>query len=180
MNCVAFARKLLFKYGSEIGQSMVEYDAVGHTNINSMSFEDAQDILGVTVDSSKDDIKKAYRNKVLRFHPDVNKNLSAGLDFQKLQQAYKILTSSKLLAEKLLNEEKEHLLERFWHVYNDVFIAKDLHKNYPNITSVPLEHAIEHVTQLCWEKTNFSEDTILEGLLDYMHKLNEDPEFFPY
>ncbi|MCD4749678.1 MAG: DnaJ domain-containing protein [Thermoanaerobaculales bacterium] len=52
-------------------------------------------ILGVSRDTSKDDIKKAYRKLARKFHPDVNPgNAEAERHFKEIQEAYTVLSDS--------------------------------------------------------------------------------------
>jgi hypothetical protein len=44
--------------------------------------------------SSENDIKKAYRAKILQFHPDKNKSPDASAKFLEIQEAYKFLTKN--------------------------------------------------------------------------------------
>ena len=50
-------------------------------------------ILGVSIDASKQDIKKAYRTMAKKYHPD--KNGGDGTQFKKIQEAYEALTKPK-------------------------------------------------------------------------------------
>ena len=52
---------------------------------------DLYEILGVTRAASADDLKKAHRGLVRRFHPDVNKEPGAEERFKEIQDAYDIL-----------------------------------------------------------------------------------------
>ena len=54
-------------------------------------------ILGVPEGASKDVIKKAFRKKALKYHPDVNKSANAHTVFMELQEAYELLMSDKPL-----------------------------------------------------------------------------------
>ena len=56
-------------------------------------------ILGVSIDATHDQIKKAYRIRSLEVHPDVNKDLDAHEKFLRLQQAYEILSNSQKRSE---------------------------------------------------------------------------------
>lgn len=49
------------------------------------------DKLGVEPTASKSDIRKAYRKKAAKFHPDVNKNSEAEKEFKEVCKAYMIL-----------------------------------------------------------------------------------------
>ena len=52
------------------------------------------DILGVEKDASDADIKKAYRQLSLKYHPDRNKSDEASSKMQKINEAYNILGNS--------------------------------------------------------------------------------------
>ncbi|KAI8082819.1 X-domain of DnaJ-containing-domain-containing protein [Halteromyces radiatus] len=55
------------------------------------------DLLGVASSASQDDIKKAYRKKAIRFHPDKNPNDPTAEDkFKKISEAYQVLSDPKL------------------------------------------------------------------------------------
>lgn len=71
-----------------------------------MKQEDYYDILGVSRDASKDEIKRAYRKKALLYHPDKNKGDKASEEkFKKVNEAYETLSS----------EEKRSYYDRFGH-----------------------------------------------------------------
>ncbi len=57
-------------------------------NINSSNY---YEILGVSKDASKDEIKKAYRKLAKIYHPDVCKDSDAEQKFKKVLQAYQTL-----------------------------------------------------------------------------------------
>jgi len=61
------------------------------------------EILGVSQDASKDEIKRAFRQKAREFHPDVNKAPDAAEKFKEIGKAY----------ETLSNEEKRSLYDRY-------------------------------------------------------------------
>jgi len=50
------------------------------------------DTLGVSADSSDDDIKKAYRRLARKYHPDINKTPEAEEKFKEINSAYEILS----------------------------------------------------------------------------------------
>lgn len=52
-------------------------------------------ILGVSANADKEEIKKAYKNAVLKYHPDVNKEDSSNDKFQLIQEAYEVLSDDK-------------------------------------------------------------------------------------
>lgn len=53
--------------------------------------ESFYDILGINKNASQDEIKKAYRSKSLKFHPDKNSDAGATDIFQKITEAYETL-----------------------------------------------------------------------------------------
>ena len=61
-----------------------------------MAKRDYYDVLGVTKNSSKDDIKKAYRKLAIQYHPDKNPgNKQAEEKFKEATEAYEILGDDK-------------------------------------------------------------------------------------
>lgn len=57
-----------------------------------MDKRDYYEVLGVNKDSKKEDIKKAYRKLVKKYHPDVNKDDGAEEKFKEVQEAYEVLS----------------------------------------------------------------------------------------
>ncbi|GCL55146.1 heat shock protein 40 [Microcystis aeruginosa NIES-3806] len=53
---------------------------------------DYYEILGVSRDAGKEDIKRAYRRLARKYHPDVNKELGAEEHFKEINRAYEILS----------------------------------------------------------------------------------------
>jgi molecular chaperone DnaJ len=67
---------------------------------------DYYEILGVSKDATKDDIKKAYRKQALKFHPDKNPgDKSAEEKFKEAAEAYEVLS----------NDEKKARYDRYGH-----------------------------------------------------------------
>ncbi|MEW9675814.1 molecular chaperone DnaJ [Lentibacillus sp. L22] len=64
-----------------------------------MSKRDYYDVLGVSKDASKDDIKKAYRKLARKYHPDVNKEEGAADKFKEVKEAYEVLNDEQKRAQ---------------------------------------------------------------------------------
>lgn len=56
---------------------------------------DYYDILGVSRNASKDEIKRAYRKLALEWHPDRNKSADANDKFKEINEAYEVLSDPK-------------------------------------------------------------------------------------
>ncbi len=54
--------------------------------------KDYYDVLGVRKDANPEDIKRAYRNLALQFHPDRNKSKDAEERFKSINEAYAVLS----------------------------------------------------------------------------------------
>lgn len=59
-------------------------------------FEDSCDLLGVSYDADKYQIKLAYRKKAKEYHPDLNNASNATQMFQKVNDAYEFLSDSNI------------------------------------------------------------------------------------
>ena len=60
-----------------------------------MSRRDYYDVLGVSKNSSKDEIKQAYRKLALKHHPDRNKSADAEEKFKEISEAYAVLSDDE-------------------------------------------------------------------------------------
>src|SRR4030067_1782405 len=57
--------------------------------------KDFYKILGVSKNSSADEIKRAYRKLALQYHPDKNKSKDAAEKFKEVSKAYEVLSDSQ-------------------------------------------------------------------------------------
>ncbi len=56
-----------------------------------MEYKDYYQVLGITKESSQDDIKRAYRKLARKYHPDVSKESDAEERFKEVGEAYEVL-----------------------------------------------------------------------------------------
>jgi molecular chaperone DnaJ len=70
------------------------------------SKQDYYEILGIPKNSSKEDIKNAYRKLALQYHPDRNKSHGAEEKFKEISEAYAVLS----------DEEKRKRYDTYGHV----------------------------------------------------------------
>lgn len=66
-------------------------------------YEKSCDLLGVSYDADKYEIKLAYRKKAKEYHPDLNKAANATELFQKINDAYEFLNDDNIERYKNLN-----------------------------------------------------------------------------
>src|SRR5437867_11902764 len=79
--------------GKRDGSGQYSSDMVTCYNPNGMAKRDYYEILGVPRTASADEIKKAHRKLVRKYHPDVNKNnKEAEEKFKEAQEAYDVLS----------------------------------------------------------------------------------------
>lgn len=71
--------------------------------------EDFYDLLGVSRDASKDEIKKAYRKLSKKYHPDINDEPGAEEKFKQVSEAYEVLS----------DEQKRAAYDRYGHASTD-------------------------------------------------------------
>lgn len=71
--------------------------------------EDFYDLLGVSRDASKDEIKKAYRKLSKKYHPDINDEPGAEEKFKQISEAYEVLS----------DEQKRAAYDQYGHASTD-------------------------------------------------------------
>ncbi len=81
---------------------------------------DYYEVLGVSKDTSKDAIKKAYRKLAMKYHPDRNKEPDAEEKFKEISEAYGVLS----------DDEKRRQYDTFGHSGIDgMYTQEDIFRN---------------------------------------------------
>lgn len=84
-----------------------------------MAKKDYYDVLGVEKNSTKQEMKRAYRKLAKKYHPDMNKdNPSAEQMFKEITEAYNVLS----------DDEKRKLYDQFGHAAFDGSMGEDQSK----------------------------------------------------
>ena len=82
-----------------------------------MAKQDYYEVLGVSQDASKSEIKKAYRKLALKYHPDKNPDKDAEERFKEISEAYAVL----------YDDEKRRMYDQFGHAGIDQrYSAEDI------------------------------------------------------
>jgi hypothetical protein len=74
-----------------------------------MNLKLAREILEVSASSSHETIRKQYKLKALKYHPDKNKSPTAAEDFRNIHEAYKYLISSERESENEIPKYRDVL-----------------------------------------------------------------------
>lgn len=83
-----------------------------------MNTVDCHQILGVQQGASQKEIKNAYRQLSLKYHPDRNKEDANGERFKKVTEAYQQLRSEEKKKDKISESEVATKYSDFWKKYD--------------------------------------------------------------
>ena len=71
-----------------------------------MNYQQARVLLGVNQNSTKDEIKKAYKKLAMKWHPDKNQgSTDAELKFKEISEAYQLLNNENNIQPQFINAE---------------------------------------------------------------------------
>jgi DnaJ-class molecular chaperone len=97
-------------------------------------------ILGITGPSKKTEIKKAYREKMFKIHPDINQDCKANEEAIKINEAYKILIAEQETQWKYKKSNSEQR-------DNSKYKSKKYYQNQAEIFNV--EESFRNIDALC-------------------------------
>ena len=120
-----------------------------------MNLKLALNILGLREDADDDEMKTAYRSKILQFHPDKNKSSDAAEKFREIQTAYRYL---QFLSDEDHDESYTDILKIF---LSTVFREE----------TTPL---ISKIIEIISKKLCLLVDHNVDHIIDYLRTLNRD------
>jgi len=104
---------------------------------------DCHQILGVQAGASQKDIKNAYRQLSLKYHPDRNKTDTDGKKFKMITEAYQQLRKEEKKKDKISESEVASKYSDFWKNY-DKTVNEDFHFG-PNFAEFKREFGAEAI-----------------------------------
>ena len=122
-----------------------------------MNLKQALNILGLQEDADEDAVKRAYRSKILQFHPDKNKLPDAAEKFLEIQSAYKYLQFSSENGE-VDDESYTDILKKF---LSTVFREE----------TTPL---IAKIIEIIGKKVCLIVENNVDHIVDYLRTINRD------
>ena len=112
---------------------------------------DFYELLGISIDSTKQDIKTAYREMVKKYHPDVNKS----------EDSNKIIRSLNEAKEVLLDDEKRKEYDK---LLNDIKYSKQFSKEKDETYTAKTEEYKENYSENYVTKWQFFINYISNGI----------------
>lgn len=94
-----------------------------------MSKKDYYETLGISKEAKKEEIKKAYRKLVKKYHPDVNKESGTDEKFKEVQEAYEVLS----------DESKRKAYDQYGHAGTEGFNPGDANGGYSTYGDTPFD-----------------------------------------
>lgn len=125
-----------------------------------MNLRHALNVLELQEDASEDAIKRAYRSKILQFHPDKNKSPDAADKFLEIQSAYKYLQFTDSVSDDSSFDDRS---------YND--ILKSFLSTVFREETTPL---IAKIICIICKKICLIVEHNVDHIIDYLRTINRD------
>jgi curved DNA-binding protein CbpA len=92
---------------------------------NNNVYENLYDILNIDPCANEDEIKKAYKNLVLKYHPDKNNDIDANEKFIKIHSAYELLKDKDLRKKYDLihNKDRQNFHKNLFEYFSKIYAA---------------------------------------------------------
>jgi len=94
------------------------------------SKRDYYEVLGVPRDASKEEIKKAYRQLALKYHPDRNKSPDAEEKFKEISEAYAVLSDDE---KRMQYDQLGHEGISSRYTWDDIFRSADFDRIFRDL-----------------------------------------------
>jgi len=94
---------------------------------------ECRQILGVDSNSTPKEIKQAYRNLSLKYHPDRNTEFKDGKKFKEISEAYQVLKSNRKKSFKKQERTAEQAHSDFWK-YQGQKMGDDMRFNFESFS----------------------------------------------
>lgn len=120
-----------------------------------MNFIDYFKILGVSINSSDEEIKSAYRKLSKKFHPDLNNNDKFFEErFKEIQEAYEVLTNT---------ERKKKFIVQYNAFYHDQTHANKMDSGFDNKTNEETNSNTTNNSNRQKEESTFKENSKVQA-----------------
>lgn len=111
------------------------------SNKKKITETDPWSILGVSANANENEIKRAYRNLVKKYHPDKNKSPDAAERFRKIQTAYESImktshqleiiklaeqsTNTNVIVQERINQQIDEIRKRMDKLFEELKIQQE-------------------------------------------------------
>ena len=144
-------------------------------------------ILNIDKNAQAEEIKKAYKNLAMIWHPDKNKDPMALNKFKEINEAYQILSDKQKKMEYDNNSSHDQHKYNFnfvrrdpFEMFNDFFsFMNEIHDTvmvFDNILNVPMANMTVHIVEMCMDDRIGDMNNVLNimNVMDGLHCDNKN------